>query len=566
MVVTLGGAGYAGARWGYPAVTRDNCGSGGLTLHVTAAPDIARSLTQAADAWNATKPQGGGECVHAVVTAVDSGKVVQALTAGTQSNTDATAPATAPSLSPIDVWVPDSTAWIDQVKAVDSTTFADVSKPIATSPVVMAVPTAAAKDMGITKDTISPKSFIAMVRDMRNSDLSGAKPTKFQLGTADPATDAAGLAAATLITGLDHEAQAGFPKYAALIADFRFISAVGQQAMTARGLLNSFVPKSDGGQPMTAAFVSEQAVIAHDASDTTNPLKPVYIDGLKMALDFPIATLGHRAAAISEAAAKFEAAMAAPENLARFAQAGFRAPDGSQGAGFASTDGVVSAPVAVEPIRNDEQTQPSLRLWASANEQARVLTMVDLSSSMGTTTGWMGVNRLKLTAAAAAGGLSLFTPGSSIGVWGFAPGIGKNDYREVIPIDELGKNKPQVLAAFNAAEPTSASGCGLYPALASAYGMMRNKYAAGELNTIVVFTGCSGAPPGNTMNKSALKATLANMVDPSNSIGVIIINVGPASNLPSLQKIADTVNGAAVNLTQPVQIVQIFMRSLVVLS
>jgi hypothetical protein len=68
------------------------------------------------------------------------------------------------------------------------------------------------------------------------------------------------------------------------------------------------------------------------------------------------------------------------------------------------------------------------------------------------------------------------------------------------------------------------------------------------------------------MNRSALEATLSNMVDPSNSIGVIIINVGSPSIEKDLQGIASTVGGAAVTLTAPDQIVEIFMRSLVVLS
>ena len=569
LVVTLGGGGYAGARWGYPAVTGGQCGASALALHVSAAPDIAPALTTAAKQWNATKPHAGGHCIRADVTAVNSGDVLQALTANAQSNADASAAPTSNPLVPTDVWVPDSSAWIEQVKAVDSTTFSDVSKPFMSSPVVVAVPQAAASAVGLTKSAISQKTFISLVRTMRNSDLTASEtspPSKFQLGMADPATDAAALAGATLITGLDHQAQNGLPENAALIADFRFISPVGQQSATAKDLLGSFVTKVDNVPPMTAAFVSEQAAIAHNVADGSNPLKPVYIDGFKMSLDYPIATLANRSSAISDAAGLFAAAVASPEYRANFAGAGFRGPDGTQGPGFPTGNGIATSAVATEAMGYNNQTQPSLRLWAGANEEARVLTMVNVSSSMATSTSYNGATRLQLAAAAAQHGLQLFTPGSSVGVWGFAPGVGKSDYKEIVPIDQLGKNLPTVLGAFGAAKPSSASGCGLYPALASAYGKMRDEYSPGELNTIVIFTDCAGAPPGNTMNKSALTATLSNMVDPANSIGVIIINVGDASNQPELQGIVDTVNGAAVNLTDPSQIVQIFMRSLVVLS
>jgi hypothetical protein len=569
VVVTLGGVGYAGARWGYPAVTGVSCGSGALQLHVTAAPDIAPALTKAADQWNATKPHAGGECVRAVVTAVATGTVVSDLTSAATAASGASAAPSVGSLPPTDIWVPDSSAWIEQVKSVDSTTFDNVTKPIASSPVVLAVPKASAATVGLTKNQISQKTFLSLIRQMRNSDLAAlggtAAPSKFQLGMADPATDAAALAAATLITGLDHAAQNGLPENAALIADFRFISPVGQQSATAKDLLGSFVAKVDNVPPMTAAAVSEQATVAHNLADPNNPLSPVYIDGFPLALDYPIATMADRTSAIGDAATAFAAAMASPDYRSNFAAAGFRGPDGTQGTPFPAMDGIANAAVETAPLGYNDQTQPSLRLWAGANEEARVLTMVNLGSTMGTATAGGG-NRLQLTAASAIKGLGMFTPGSSVGVWGFAPGLGKNDYKEVVPIDVLGTNMPKVQAGFTAAKPAPVSGCGLYPALASAYGMMRDGYSPGQLNTIVVFTDCADAPPGNTMNRSALEATLSNMVDPSNSIGVIIINVGSPSIEKDLQGIASTVGGAAVTLTAPDQIVEIFMRSLVVLS
>src|SRR6185369_12756455 len=128
----------------------------------------------------------------------------------------------------------------------------------------------------------------------------------------------------------------------------------------------------------------------------------------------------------------------------------------TQGTPFPAVGGIANTAVETAPLGYNDQTQPSLRLWAGANEEARVLTMVNLGSTMGTATDGGG-NRLQLTAESAIKGLGMFTPG----------------------------------------KPAPISGCGLYPALASAYGMMRDGYSPGQLNTIVVFTDCADAPPGN---------------------------------------------------------------------
>lgn len=457
-------------------------------------------------------------------------------------------------------------SWLDRVRAYNTNAFSEVGQSLASSPIVVAASQKDASSLGLNNDAISPKALIALLHAMRDGDLSDS-PTKFQLGVANPASDTVGFAIAQVLAALDSGKQDGLPAGGALIADYRFIGPIGQDAADSSALMDTFGTKVAGWQPMTAAVVSEQAVVAHNLADSGSPYRAVQLAGVTSALDYPVATLAGAPSDVMDAAGSFEQALVSPASQQTFAEHGFRTPDGNAAEQFPAGHGAGGVPAAKPTqIRYDKKTSTVIDLWAAANEEAQVLTLVDVASSMGTISPYNGISRLALTSAAAKGGLKLFTPNSSVGVWGFAPGITKTDYAELAPLGPLSQNNEKVVKTFESAKPTASSGCALYPALAAAYKKLRDSYVDGEINTVVVFTDCASEPPGGSTPKSALLNTLENMADPASPIRVVLINVGGSSNDQNLKDIASTVGGSAVSLSAPQQITAVFMGALVALS
>lgn len=569
VVVVAGAVGYGAVQYAVPAISSGGCGSNALVLPVSAAPDIAPAVTEVATRWNATKPTSSGKCVRAQVTPVLPSSVATAMTAQFVSAPKQASPAASPAagagLSPA-VWIPDSMSWLDRVRAYNTNAFSELGASVASSPIVVAAAQKDASSLGLNSPTISPKSLITLLHAMRDGDLSDS-PTKFQLGVANPATDTVGFATAAVLAALDSGKQDGLPAGGALIADYRFIGPIGHDAADSAALMDTFGTKVQGWQPMTAAVVSEQAVVAHNLADGGSPYKAIQLAGITSALDYPVATVAGTPSNLMDAAASFEQDLSSAASQQTFAEHGFRTPSGNAAEQFPAAHGAGGVPAAKPTqIRYDKKTSPVIDLWAAANEEAQVLTLVDVASSMGTASPYNGLSRLALTSAAAKAGLKLFTPNSSVGVWGFAPGITKANYAELVPLGPLNQNNAKVVKTFEGAKPTASTGCALYPALAAAYKKLRDSYVDGQINTVVVFTDCAAEPPDGSMPKSALLNTLENMADPASPIRVVLINVGSASNDQNLKDIASTVGGSAVPLSAPQQITAVFMGALVALS
>ncbi|MBX6387707.1 MAG: substrate-binding domain-containing protein [Frankia sp.] len=115
------------------------CGSGEVGLTVVAAPRLAGAVTAAASTL-AGAP-AGGPCVRVSVVSRPSRQVADELTG-------VTAPAAG--AAPPDVWVPESSSWLDLVRLVDAGARAlpPAATVIASSPVVIAMPEPMARALG----------------------------------------------------------------------------------------------------------------------------------------------------------------------------------------------------------------------------------------------------------------------------------------------------------------------------------------------------------------------------------------------------------------------------------
>ncbi len=570
----------------------DGCSTNGVHLVVAVAPDIAPSVTAAAAKWQHTSPTVSGHCVSVDVASQRPADTALALLSGSGGAlstgplpsappTGATASGTsAPAATPIvpAVWIPDSTSWLDRVTGQLAGVFAGSAPSLASSPVVLGVEHADAARLNMTKGTLSMGEFASDVVNMRNGDLAGAQTGHvgfFQLGLTEPRQDSAGLAGATLLAGLDSASGDKDSQFASLVADYRIASPASNQSTDSAGLINAFTNtnKADNllGLHMTVGVLSEQAIVAYDATSPTKPIDAVRLDEGLGALNYPIALTSKVSTLVGEAATLFQSAMTNPIYRPIYAAAGFRTPDGVAATGFPSAHGATSTTAHIQPILGDNNSSSVLAVWAAANTASRVLVLIDEDSSMGASTG--GKTRMQVTQEAASTGLALFTPDSELGNWFFAPGLGSKSYKENVPVAGLneggGAQRVKIGNSIMSATPTGQSGCGLYPALDAAYRNMLDNYAVGRINIIVAFTDCASAEPGG-MSLESLTNDLQGLADVNRPIPLVLINVATSTSdpnlkaiTPNLTTIANSVGGNPYPLTKASDIVGVFLKALV---
>ncbi|MET7398158.1 VWA domain-containing protein [Dactylosporangium sp. NPDC005572] len=502
--------------------------TGGVTISVAAAPEIAPAVRTAADRFTATEPEVNGDCVRVEVTAAEPADVANklAVRAGGTINVAAAAVPTPADADVPTVWIPDASAWITRMQAVNREAFeADVTS-VATSPVVVAAAEPVARSLG--SPTIGAAQVAALLAKV------GAK--ELQVASVDPRRSTAGLAGA----GLLYDSIVTDPKRLVdMVRAYRSIAVVPDTA----ALLKA------PAQQVTVT--SEQAVLTGGADRTALPLEPA------ATLDYPFAVVAGKPRAAVAAAELFRAALGTDREP--FAKLGFRAPDGSTSAGFPAGRGAGTAPTPVKPLADPQKIAEVLGYWNATTAPSRVLTLVDVTSSMNRPMATRAGSpaRLEVLRKTATEGLGLFTDDSELGLWAYGA-----EYQQVVPVSQLNQGqRARLNTAVSAARATGSDVCGLYETVLAAYRSLKEGYKEGRSNTVVVFTDGSNTKPG--MSLETLKLELERATDPTRPIRVVLLGVGPDVRKQELDEIAATTGGRAFVVTNPDEIGNIFLQALI---
>jgi Bacterial extracellular solute-binding protein/von Willebrand factor type A domain len=513
--------------------------SGGTQVRVVATPEIAPVLQNIAARWTARKPAVNGRCVRVSVEADASAKVASALTvyAGRAIDVAATPEPTPREEALPTVWVPDSTAWLTRVQAIDGTAFDDDVRSVATSPVVMAMPEAAAKLVGWPAQRLQ----IAALKGL----LGGASGLK--LGIAEPRRETASLAATMVLSEALASTDADLP---VLVKTLRGVV----HTTSTTELLRSF------GQNLNAGPASEQAVLAYDTTNPAVKLVAVLLDPASPMLDYPFAIRSGLPRDTMLAAAAFREALQQGSAVEELSRAAFRTATCEVGQGFPASSGSTGEAVACSPVSDLERVQRALGLWTAANSPSRTLALFDLTSSMTqsmqTSTG--GASRLQVMVQAAEKGLDLFTSDSRVGMWAFAA-----QHQEVLPIGDLTpESKAEFKQAMANVVPLPTNQAALYDTMVAAYKTMQEGYDPARPNIIVVLTDGGDSNAGGA-NWQRFQLELQRLADATKPIRVVLIGIdaGPA-DAADLQSIAKAAGGGYFPLTSPEQIQTIFLRAL----
>jgi hypothetical protein len=511
--------------------------TGGVQLRIAATPEIAPALSDIAADWMSTDPKVAGECINALVEPTIPPTIASRLTVYAGKGIDIAGPAEpTPSEAALPaVWVPDSTAWVVRVEQIDAAAFTDRPQSIASSPLVLAMPEAAARAVGFP-DSVLP---VTRLRAQLANDA-------IKLGISEPRRETAGLAAA-MILAADAITTSG-DEVPALMSTLR---AVVKTTSTGE-LLRTFSDR------MTAGLASEQAVLAFDASDPPAKLVPVTLEPVTPVLDYPYAIRSGTSQEVAQAAAMFHDVLAQPPATAKLAARGFRTTDGQLRPGFPSSSAKNQNPQTVVAISDPNRIQQALNLWTAANSPARALLMLDLTSSMTLPAPDGTENRASAMATAARRTLDLLGSSSQVGLWTFAA-----TNQKVLPIDDLsGDQRTDFDQRLGSLAVTGGDQASLYAALLAGYQAIKDGYDPGRPNLMIVLTD-GGDSDSSDLALAQFDRSVQILADSTKPIRVVLVGIGASSqDATRLAAVAHVVGGGYAPLASPAQIQPILLTAL----
>jgi len=221
---------------GHPAAatkTSTTC-KAGVALTVAADPTVAAVIADIADAWSARRPLVDGVCPTVTVRSQSSADAASAF-----AKTNTTLP---------DVWIPDSTLWVDNLR--DAIRGADtaansmwLSGPIATSPLVLA--TAPGHAASVRREAAGGwRTVFAHPAGLRTADPETSTDGLVSLLTATAALNGSAVAPSrelvdsfvTMSRAVARSPQAGLQALAAAPADDYRVLVSEQDVLQAAGL------------------------------------------------------------------------------------------------------------------------------------------------------------------------------------------------------------------------------------------------------------------------------------------------------------------------------------------
>ncbi|TDV41754.1 substrate-binding and VWA domain-containing protein [Actinophytocola oryzae] len=494
------------------------------TLNVTASPDIAPVISR-----TAREVSKEDKCYEVRVTDTDSEATAESLVVS-----DGT--------EPPDVWIPESTIWLQRAQARGASGVPVTGTSVASSPVVLAVTEDAATQLGWP------------AKQPTWGDVLGSS---LKIGLPDPAQEPVGV---SLLFGVRDQTKAAPDPATALTTELRRLTPNVSSSVS--GLFDRLPGNGSEESPLDGFPVSENAVLRNNARGGT-PLVAAYADPPVPALDYPYVVLPEAQAQKREAAEDFLTTLMQQDTADALSDAGFRTPDGEMLRSRGGADLTSTAKVTPAEIPQATDVDDLLNVWAGVNLSGRVQILLDVSGSMAEPVPGTNANRLAVTLKAAGLGIGLMKPSTKIGVWLFSTKLdGDKDYREflpVLPISEQAANggleKLQTVQAL----PNGATG--LYDSVLAAYQSARQNYEAGRINVVIVLTDGKNEDP-NSISRESLLAELAKLQDPRRPILIVGIGIGPDIDVDELQAISGATGGQAFTTPDPTKIGDIFYAAL----
>ncbi len=487
------------------------------TLQVAAAPELEQVLTAAA-----TRAGGKDLCTRYAVEGVPGATVAARLAEN----------------APPDVWVPDSTVWLDGLPADQAAGWTANTTTVARSPILLAIPTA-----GKYAGEPTPASWGSLLNE------TGA------VKMVDPDHEAAGRlvfdAARSTIPGT-----LGLSVAERLIFMSRFSGASNAELLAA-------VPTGTDLEPFP---VPEQALAAW-AGTHPGALKAVVPAAGTPALDYPWLVRPGVAAAKKAAADALLAAVRDPSGRATLAKAGFRAPDDTGGP---TIDAVPPPPYTPVALRGPADRKASLEQWDVLRKDMRMLAVIDVSGSMAwPAIGGGGASRAQVTEDACVTALGIIPAGSKIGGWMFSTGLDgpAKAWKELAPVTRLDEpegaatHRQVLIETVHTMKSRLQGDTALYDTSLAALEQMTATYEPEYVNSVVLMTDGVNDNPAGGLTLDQLLTEIKKTYNPKRPVRIITIGMGEADST-ALQAISAATGGTSYIANTADDIKRVFVEAL----
>ncbi|MGH3758301.1 substrate-binding and VWA domain-containing protein [Actinophytocola sp.] len=500
-------------------------------VNVTAAADIAPAVTQIG---NRVSEQDEGACYKVKVTTRDSASTAESLVVSDGTERP-------------DVWIPESTIWLQRAQDKGAWNVPVTGTSIANSPVVVALTEGTASRLGWPQKSPSW------------SQLFGPDARDLTIGMPDPAREPTGV---STLFGVRELLGTGPNAGQRVTTELRRLSPnVAEEQADLFGRL----PGADStDQPLDGFPTSEVSVLRHNAKQSGGPLVAAYAQPAVPALDFPFVVLPDTKPDKREAAERFLKVLIDQQSAETLGDAGFRTPDGEMLRDRAGDRRTTSQKLTPQPMPNPTDVDTALNEWAGVNLSARIQVLLDVSGSMNEPVPGTGQNRMAVTLKAAELGIGLMKPTTKIGLWTFSTNLdGPNkDYKELLPVrpvaEQLSGGALDQLRAVTALE---GGATGLYDTTLAAYRSATQNFEAGRINLVVVLTDGRNED-GAGIDRAQLLSELGELRDPRRPVQIVGIGIGPDTDEAELKAIAGATGGQAFTAPDPTKINDIFYQAL----
>lgn len=495
----------------------DDSACGDDPISVAATPEIAKPLEEAL-----SKVEKEDDCASFDVSSASSASAAADIN-------DGSAP---------DVWIPDSSTWIDAIDSSETNGQWLEGQSIATSPVALAT---GPESKGDSTDVTSWTQLINEEGALTMSDPDGDTASRLAFHA----------------SRVDQPGRIGLQTGKRLIFMSRF----------AAPSVNKLFDDYDKDPSATSPFpASEQRIAAYNEGDPSQkPLKAVFPDKGTLSLDYPWITNPELSGDLLKAADRARTELGTLEIRDSLAEAGFR---DASGQGGPEIDGE-SAPEITELEAPDRDERiAAVEQWEVMRTDMRMLAVIDASGSMKWDSPTEGQSRWDVTQGSLLKGVDMLPAGSQVGGWMFSVEEGSDTtHEELAPVKPLnssagsGEHRDRLRTLIEDGDELLGGDTPLYDAVWDAHQKMVEDYDPDYVNSIVVFTDGKNDNPNGGLTLNQLLKKLDDSYDAKRPVRVITIGMGEA-DADALQQISDETGGTSYIAETPDDIERVFVQSL----
>ena len=456
-LMVVGAAYWWNRRDNDPDVPRAGC----TTVVVTSSVEKDDLIGEVAERYNASDRQVNGSCYGITVNATPSGIMESRLADASWDPGWGPAP---------DAWSPAASTWLQLLRHDRSShdrpdILPTETESVASTPIVIAMPEPMARALGWPDAAIGWSDLLNLANHPHGWATKGHPEWgTFKLGKTNPHISTTGLSATVGVfvaaTGTSSDLTLDTLKDPRVR---EFVTGVEQSVAhygdTALTFLTNLQRADDAGAALgyvSAVTVEEKSVVDYNNGNPTGdletagqhgkprvPLVAVYPKEGTLNSDNPFAVLqAPWSDAGKQAGAKdFLTFLREPAQQELFTDAGFRTSDGQPGTVVSDSHYLredIDVPTLSPP---SPQVLSAVRAtWGELRKRAHVLLVLDVSGSMGQSTG-AGKTRLELAQAAAVNGLAQLSDTDEVGLWAFPDE--DRVYWQYLPIKGLARSWPR---------------------------------------------------------------------------------------------------------------------------